>query len=77
MVTGRHQNPEKSMLGLRHAFDELMLMIDRLYVTFIDKEGDEHKFAVSKGDNLLDIAQANDIEMEGQRAPQADVQHMC
>jgi hypothetical protein len=37
----------------------------RLYVTFIDKEGDEHKIAVSKGDNLLDIAQANDIEMEG------------
>lgn len=37
----------------------------RLYVTFIDKEGDEHKFAVSEGDNLLDIAQANDLEMEG------------
>src|SRR3954468_16139746 len=37
----------------------------RLYVTFIDKEGAEHKFAVSKGDNLLDIAQANDLEMEG------------
>jgi hypothetical protein len=39
----------------------------RLYVTFVDKEGDEHKIAVSKGDNLLDIAQANDIEMEGQQ----------
>jgi hypothetical protein len=39
----------------------------RLYVTFVDKDGDEHKIAVSKGDNLLDIAQANDIEMEGQR----------
>lgn len=38
---------------------------EELYVTFIDKEGDEHKIAVSKGDNLLDIAQANDIEMEG------------
>lgn len=37
----------------------------RLYVTFIDKEGVEHKIAVSKGDNLLDIAQANDLEMEG------------
>ena len=34
-------------------------------VTFIDKEGDEHNFEVSKGDNLLDIAQANDLEMEG------------
>lgn len=38
----------------------------RLYVTFIDKEGDEHKFEVAKGDNLLDIAQANDLEMEGE-----------
>ncbi|KAK3308510.1 2Fe-2S ferredoxin-type domain-containing protein [Chaetomium strumarium] len=38
---------------------------EELYVTFIDKEGAEHKFAVSKGDNLLDIAQANDLEMEG------------
>lgn len=34
-------------------------------MTFIDKEGDEHKIAVSKGDNLLTIAQAHDIEMEG------------
>lgn len=31
----------------------------------MDKEGDEHKFAVKAGDNLLDIAQANDLEMEG------------
>ncbi|KAK3297349.1 2Fe-2S ferredoxin-type domain-containing protein [Chaetomium fimeti] len=38
---------------------------EELYVTFIDKEGVEHKIAVSKGDNLLDIAQANDLEMEG------------
>jgi len=34
-------------------------------VTFIDKEGDSHTFVVSDGDNLLDIAQANDLEMEG------------
>ncbi|RKU47112.1 hypothetical protein DL546_004335 [Coniochaeta pulveracea] len=38
---------------------------EELYVTFIDKEGQEHKLAVSKGDNLLDIAQAHDLEMEG------------
>ncbi|KAL7814534.1 ferredoxin [Trichoderma aethiopicum] len=38
---------------------------EELWVTFIDKEGEEHKFAVSAGDNLLDIAQANDLEMEG------------
>jgi ferredoxin len=37
----------------------------RLWITFIDKDGEEHKFAVSEGDNLLDIAQANDLEMEG------------
>jgi ferredoxin-2, mitochondrial len=35
------------------------------HVTFIDKEGASHTFEVSDGDNLLDIAQANDLEMEG------------
>ena len=35
------------------------------HVTFIDKEGHEHTFEVADGDNLLDIAQANDLEMEG------------
>ncbi|KAF2469614.1 ferredoxin [Lindgomyces ingoldianus] len=34
-------------------------------VTFIDKEGQSHTLEVSDGDNLLDIAQANDLEMEG------------
>lgn len=34
-------------------------------MTFIDKEGHEHTFEVADGDNLLDIAQANDLEMEG------------
>ncbi|KAL8414417.1 hypothetical protein RB594_005596 [Gaeumannomyces avenae] len=38
---------------------------EELWVTFIDKEGQEVKLAVSKGDNLLDIAQAHDLEMEG------------
>lgn len=38
---------------------------EELHVTFIEKDGQEHKFAVSAGDNLLDIAQANDLEMEG------------
>lgn len=37
----------------------------RIKVTFVDKEGDEHTFPVAKGDNLLDIAQANELEMEG------------
>lgn len=34
-------------------------------MTFIDKEGSEHTFEVSAGDNLMDIAQAEDLEMEG------------
>ncbi|KAF2731865.1 mitochondrial matrix iron-sulfur protein, partial [Polyplosphaeria fusca] len=34
-------------------------------VTFIDKEGVEHVFHVADGDNLLDIAQFNDLDMEG------------
>jgi len=34
-------------------------------VTIIDKDGESHTFQVSDGDNLLDIAQANDLEMEG------------
>lgn len=38
---------------------------EELWITFIDKDGEEFKFAVSEGDNLLDIAQANDLEMEG------------
>lgn len=37
----------------------------RVHVTFIDKEGLESTFAVAEGDNLLDIAQSEDIEMEG------------
>lgn len=43
----------------------LTLRPPRLYITFIDKDGDEHKLAVAPGDNLLDIAQAHDLEMEG------------
>jgi ferredoxin-2, mitochondrial len=31
----------------------------------VDKDGDEYTFTVADGDNLLDIAQANDLEMEG------------
>jgi ferredoxin-2, mitochondrial len=42
------------------------LILCRLHITFIDKEGEERTFEVAKGDNLLDIAQENDIEMEGE-----------
>lgn len=41
----------------------------RRKVTFIDKEGDSHTFEVADGANLLDIAQANDLEMEGTSFP--------
>ncbi|KAF2721061.1 ferredoxin [Polychaeton citri CBS 116435] len=34
-------------------------------VTFIDKEGQRHTFEVGDGNNLLNIAQAHDLEMEG------------
>lgn len=34
-------------------------------MSFIDKDGQKHDFEVAEGDNLLDIAQANDLEMEG------------
>lgn len=34
-------------------------------VTFIEKDGSEVTFEVADGDNLLDIAQSNDLEMEG------------
>jgi ferredoxin len=34
-------------------------------VTFIDKTGEEITFQVADGANLLDIAQANDLDMEG------------
>jgi len=40
---------------------------DRIHVTFVDKDGDRHEFDVAKGDNLLDIAQANELEMEGEQ----------
>lgn len=43
----------------------LVLTLCRLHVTFVDKEGQEHSFEVAKGDNLLDIAQSEDLEMEG------------
>ncbi|PWW78601.1 ferredoxin [Tuber magnatum] len=38
---------------------------EELYVTFVDKSSKPHKFAVSAGENLLDIAQEHDLDMEG------------
>lgn len=38
---------------------------EELHVTFITKEGEQIPLEVAKGDNLLDIAQANNLDMEG------------
>ncbi|KAL2825912.1 2Fe-2S ferredoxin-type domain-containing protein [Aspergillus cavernicola] len=38
---------------------------EEINVSFIDKDGEKVDLQVSEGDNLLDIAQANDLEMEG------------
>ncbi|KAL5602872.1 hypothetical protein FOBRF1_010405 [Fusarium oxysporum] len=59
------RSPVKSMLNLKSQLESIRLTLLGLYVTFIEKDGTENKFAVSEGDNLLDIAQANDLEMEG------------
>ncbi|KAK6432555.1 mitochondrial matrix iron-sulfur protein [Oleoguttula sp. CCFEE 5521] len=34
------------------------------HVTFVDKDSERHTLVVADGDNLLDVAQANDLEME-------------
>lgn len=56
---------EKSAIELMAVEGRTMLTGCRRHVTFVDKDGDEHTFEVADGDNLLDIAQANDLEMEG------------
>ncbi|KAJ5573837.1 uncharacterized protein N7459_008264 [Penicillium hispanicum] len=38
---------------------------EEINITFIDKDGTKVDLQVAEGDNLLDIAQANDLEMEG------------
>lgn len=45
----------------------------RINVTFVDKDNEKYEFQVAEGDNLLDIAQANDLEMEGEH----DFGFMC
>ena len=42
-----------------------MLTESRLKVTIVDQQNHAHTFEVAEGDNLLDIAQANELEMEG------------
>lgn len=66
-ATSRRPSPARSeSLGI--AIDQKTTLTDfgnRINVTFVDKDGNEVKLQVAEGDNLLDIAQANDLEMEG------------
>ncbi|PSR87129.1 2Fe-2S ferredoxin-type domain-containing protein [Coniella lustricola] len=57
--------PFSSSTTRRHGHIETPKPGEELWVTFVEKDGQEHKVAVSAGDNLLDIAQAHDLEMEG------------
>jgi hypothetical protein len=57
------------LAGLPSSKADADRMIFRLHVTFVDKDGEEHTFEVSHGDNLLAIAQDNDLEMEGEAWP--------
>lgn len=38
---------------------------EELHVTFITRDGEQLTYEVSAGDNILDIAQAHNLEMEG------------
>ena len=65
-----HRSLEKSELFLTsnssgHLHEGSNQASLRIGVTFIDKDGEEHNFQVAQGDNLLDIAQSEDLEMEG------------
>lgn len=67
MATLRRLSLAKSERHIIHSCDALRLIFTngRLNITFVDKDGSEHNFAVSEGDNLLDIAQHEEMEMEG------------
>jgi len=66
-TTWKPLSQEKSMLKVTNT-QWTALIVRRLHITFIDKDGDEHTFEVANGDNLLDIALEHDIEMEGEQA---------
>ncbi|KAK6202896.1 2Fe-2S ferredoxin-type domain-containing protein [Scheffersomyces amazonensis] len=38
---------------------------EELHITFITKDGQQHTYEVAEGDNILDIAQAHNLDMEG------------
>ncbi|KAJ4293457.1 mitochondrial matrix iron-sulfur protein [Kalmusia sp. IMI 367209] len=63
MGASEHRHPEFSAESTEILLNSRLAA--RLKVTFITKEGESLTFEVSDGDNLLDIAQDNDLEMEG------------
>ncbi|KAK9470745.1 2Fe-2S ferredoxin-type domain-containing protein [Dipodascopsis tothii] len=38
---------------------------EEVHITFVTKEGERVEIEAAEGDNLLDLAQANDLDMEG------------
>ncbi|KAK9323968.1 2Fe-2S ferredoxin-type domain-containing protein [Lipomyces orientalis] len=61
MDTFTSQSLGKSMIS---RFETLTSDL-RIHVTFITREGDQVHIKAAEGDNLLDIAQAHDLDMEG------------
>jgi len=57
--------PFTTSTALRHGHLDPPKPGQERHVTIVDKDNTHHTFTVSDGDNLLDIAQANDLEMEG------------
>ncbi|GAB7342899.1 hypothetical protein MBLNU457_g1014t2 [Dothideomycetes sp. NU457] len=57
--------PFTTTTALRHGHLDPPKPGQERHVTIIDKDATKHTFTVADGDNLLDIAQANDLEMEG------------
>ncbi|KAJ1329810.1 ferredoxin-2 [Microdochium nivale] len=67
-AAAKHQAPLRSFSTTRasqHGHIHPPKPGEELHITFVDKEGREHPLEVCKGDNLLDVAQAHDLEMEG------------
>ncbi|KAI8933014.1 mitochondrial matrix iron-sulfur protein [Plenodomus lindquistii] len=61
----RHRRHFSSTPTSRHGHLDPPKPGEERHITFIEKDGTSSTFTVADGDNLLDIALANDIEMEG------------
>ncbi|MCJ1330793.1 mitochondrial matrix iron-sulfur protein [Thelotrema lepadinum] len=62
-------NPDLIYTAILHRQDRAKSEVFRTEIlvpmTIIDQDSQPHKYTVAPDDNLLDIAQANDLEMEG------------